>query len=407
MSKKLSIGLIHEGKLPPDYRVAMTPNDCIKLKNLHPEVAIMVQSSPTRAYKDEEYANAGIEVVDDVANCDVLLGVKEVPIDALIEGKTYFFFSHTMKKQPYNKGLMQAMIQKNIRMIDYEPLVDEDKNRLIGFGLYAGIVGAHYGIMMYGLKSKSFEIKPAKDCKDFVAMVAQYKKVKFPPFKTIVTGTGKVSKGAMQVLDAAGFEQVSADAFLNQTFDHPVYTNLTSAELYVDADNNFDKKKFYKHPELYISQFMPYAAQADVLINGIFWNERIVKLFEAAAVQQPSFSIKVIADISCDIHGSVPLTYRASTIAAPVYGVDKITLQEVPAFHESMDSIEMMTVDNLPNELPRDASASFGNAMVDIIIPELLKEQSDILDRATICKEGALTVPFEYLYDYVSSEEIV
>lgn len=400
MSKILKIGILREGKVPPDYRVALTPNDCIKLKNLHPNIELQVQSSSNRAYKDEEYIKAGVEVVESVENCDVLLGVKEVPVDALIAEKTYFYFSHTIKKQRYNRLLLQTMIQKNIRMIDYETLVDDAHNRLIGFGLYAGIVGAHYALLMHGLKTGMYELKPAKDCKDFVEMVTQYKKIKFPNFKIVVTGTGKVARGAMQVLEAANIRKVEPKEFLEKEFEYPVYTNLTSKELYIKDNQEFDKKDFYQNPQQYQSNFSPYAQHADILINGIFWNQNIPRLFEKEDIQNESFNISSISDVSCDIDGSVPLTIKASTIAEPLFAINRNTLQEVE-FSMDKGVIGMMTVDNLPNELPRDASASFGNTMVDIIIPELLKEKSEILDRATICQQGALTENFSYLQDFV------
>lgn len=404
---KLRIGLIKEDKIPPDSRVALTPEDCAWLLQQYPaEISIKVQPSPGRCFPDEAYQQKNILLSDDLSDCDVLLGVKEVPVDKLIPNKTYFFFSHTIKKQPHNKKLMQALIAKRIRMIDYETLTDAQGKRLIGFGRYAGIVGAHHALRMYGLRKNQYSIKAAKDCVDYNEMIGQYATIQLPAMRVVVTGTGKVAHGAIQVLRDTGLREVSPQEYLNhQANNEALFTHLTSKELYARlSDGGFDKQEFYAHPELYRSSFLPYVSHTDILINGIFWHERIPRLFELEDVKRPEFKINTIADVTCDVDGSVPTNIRVSTIADPVYGFSKSNLAETQAFQDNEDTIDMMTVDNLPNELPRDASKGFSEVLKNIIIPELLAEQSEILNRAEICKDGKLSPNFTYLADYAEVE---
>jgi len=400
MKTAVKIGIIKEGKTPPDSRVALKPKDIIELQNQYPQFEFEVQASVGRCIPNEAYQSLGIKIVEDVQDCDILLGVKEVPYTQLIPNKTYFFFSHTIKEQPYNQNLMQALIQQNIRMIDYETLVDKNQKRLIGFGFYAGVVGAHHALMMYGKRTEQYFLLPAKDCLDYEEMIQQYKNIHLPQCKIVLTGTGKVAQGSRKVLEDAGIKFVSPEEYLTQDFDEAVFTHLTTAYLYKDANGNFDKADFYQFPEKYTSAFLPYAAQTDILINGIFWNESMPRLFETEDIQQAQFSIKSIADISCDILGSVPINTRASSIADPVYAIDKTSLNEVAPYQNISTTIDLMTVDNLPNELPRDASEGFSQVMKTIILPELLKEESAILEDATICENGNLCPKFEYLHQY-------
>lgn len=400
MKTTVKIGIIKEGKTPPDSRVALVPKDIIEFQNQYPQVEFIVQASAERCIPDEAYQSLGIKVAADVQDCEILLGVKEVPFYQLIPNKTYFFFSHTIKEQPYNQNLMQALIQQNIRMIDYETLVDKNQKRLIGFGFYAGLVGAHHALMMYGKRTEQYFLLPAKDCLNYEEMIQQYKNIQFPPIKIALTGTGKVAQGAKKVLEDAGIKYVSPEDYLTLDFDEAIFTHLTTSYLYQNANGKFDKTDFYQYPEKYTSTFLPFATHTDILINGIFWNESMPRLFELKDVQNISFKIKSIADISCDILGSVPINTRASTIADPVYAINKTSLIEDAPYQNVPTTIDLMTVDNLPNELPRDASEGFSQVMKSIILPELLKEKSTILEQATICENGNLSPRFEYLHQY-------
>lgn len=401
----IRIGLIRERKKLPDERVALTPKQCAYVQNTFPEVKILVEPSPTRCFADADYAAQGIELNADMASCDVLLGIKEVPADSLIADKTYFFFSHTKKKQPYNQGLMQALIAKRIRMIDYECLTHTDEQRILGFGLYAGIVGAHNGLLTYGKKFGLYDLPAAHSVKSYQELIGAYEHLKLPNIKIAMTGSGKVAAGVLEVLTQLDIEAVEPMDFLTHQYEYPVFTHLKGANLYARKDNDlFFRDDFHAHPEAYKCLFSNYVNQADVLMNGIYWEKRIARLFEKDDIKRNDWRISVISDITCDVDGSVPINLGSSTIADPVYGVDRHTLLQTTHFQNTKETIDVMAVDNLPNELPCDASQYFGLHFEKYILPELFKESSDILRRATICEQGKLTKKYEYLSDYAYAE---
>ena len=397
----ICLGLIRERKSPPDTRVALTPEQCKHIMSTHPGLKIVVEPSPNRCIADSEYQAAGIELTEDMSACDVLLGVKEVPVDALIPGKTYFFFSHTKKKQPYNKKLMQALINKRIRMIDYECLTHADEQRILGFGLYAGIVGAHNGLLTYGKKTGLFDLPAAHEVGSFQDLIKSYEKITLPNIKIAMTGSGKVAAGILEVMTQLDVEPVEPEDYLTHQYDYPVYTHLKGGTLYARKDNDlFSRDDFHANPEAYKCLFSKFIPQTDILLNGIYWDEHIARLFERQDIQRKDWRIKVISDITCDINGSVPINVGASTIADPVYGIDRKNMQRTAPFINSDDIIDVMAVDNLPNELPRDASQYFGVHFEKFVLDELLNGNSDIIRRATICENGKLTPYYEYLSDY-------
>lgn len=404
----LKIGLIREGKTPADARVALTPDQCVQLMKQYDNIDIMVQPSPVRSYKDEEYEAKGILLSESMSDRNILLGIKEVPIDQLIPNKNYFFFSHTIKKQPYNRGLLQAILKQNIQLVDYETLRNADGERIIGFGWFAGVVGAHNGIRAYGIKTKSFDLKAAHESLDFAEMKEAYKKVEWPPLKVVSTGNGKVAKGAKATLEAMGFKEVDAEQFVQETFDVPVFVALQYKDMYKHKESHsYDRKHFYQNPEEYYADFAPFSKTADVFVNGIYWDPRGPKYFTIEDMRKADFNIKVIADVTCDIapESSIPATLRATKIGDDIMGFNPFTNAEVEPY--SHFSIEIMSVDNLPNELPRDAADSFGIMLIDSVIPELLKDESSIIENATITKDGALTENYKYLQDYVDDNEIL
>jgi len=399
----MKIGIIREGKVPPDSRVPLTPKQCRQIIDNYP-IQIKVQKSPNRCYNNAEYEAEGISLVDDIADCEVLMGVKEVPIAQLISDKTYFYFSHTIKKQAYNRDLLRAMLEKNIRMIDYETLTNERDKRLIAFGRFAGIVGAHNGVMTYGWRTSDFDLKRMKDCHDYAEAKSIYKTLRLPAFKTVVTGTGRVSNGAVEVLEAMNIRRVTPDEFLNKDYNEAVFTQLLCIDYAQHkVTKDFDKSDFYENPQDYESKFTPYTRVADLMINGIYWDNRAPAFFTAEAMKNEDFRISVIADVTCDIApvSSIPSTLHASTIADPIFGYD-VQKGTVTTPHQS-GVVDMMTIDNLPNEMPRDASEAFGNQFINSVLEELLKDkQSTVIQRATIAADGKLGEHFGYLEDYVN-----
>lgn len=216
-----------------------------------------------------------------------------------------------------------------------------------------------------------------------------------------MTGSGKVASGVLDVLTQLDIESVEPDDFLTHQYDYPVFVHLKGATLYARKDNDmFHRDDFHAHPEAYKCLFSAYVNQADILMNGIYWEERIARLFEKNDIKRRDWRLSVISDITCDVDGSVPINVGSSTIADPVYGIDRETLQRVAPYQDTKSIIDVMAVDNLPNELPCDASQYFGVHLEKYILPELLKGESDILKRATICADGKLTKKYEYLADY-------
>ena len=396
------IGLIRERKNPPDTRVAFTPKQCVSIMQQYSDIRIVVESSPNRCYSDDEYTSVGVQVVDDVSACDILVGIKEVPIDSLIEGKTYFFFSHTKKMQPYNKPLMQALIRKKIRLIDYECLTHQDGQRVLGFGFFAGVVGAHNGILTYGKKHQLFELPKANEINNYAELLSFYEHLKLPNFKIAVTGSGKVTSGILEIMSHLDIQSIEPGDFISKDYDYPVYTHLKGGYLYQHkVTKKYNREDFHQHPEKYESLFQQYLPYTDILMNGIYWDRKIPRLFETEDVRNEDFRMSVIADITCDPDGSVPINVGASTIANPVYGIDRKTLQKVEPFQNNTEIIDVMAVDNLPNELPRDASKYFGAHFEKYILEPLLSGyHHDLIQRATICAEGRLTERYEYMKDY-------
>ncbi|MBP9068793.1 MAG: alanine dehydrogenase [Bacteroidia bacterium] len=400
--QKLKIGVLREEKSPPDKRVPLTPLICSELTRIYSNIDIVVQPSKIRCYSDEEYTAFGVTLQEDLSDCDVLMGVKEVPAEKLIPNKKYFFFSHTIKKQPHNIKLMKALIEKKIQMIDYETLTDKNSNRIIGFGRYAGVVGAYNGILGYGLKYDLFRLKPAHLCRDRAEMEEELKRVKLPNIKIALTGGGRVANGVIETLSALRIRKVTADEFLTMTFREPVYCQLNPRD-YVERpnDHNFDLNDFFKHPEHFISKFPVFTKVTDLFMSAHYWDPRSPKMFDLNDMKQPDFRMSVIADITCDVDGSVPTTIRASTITQPFFGYNIKQDKEDLPFNK--DTICIMAVDNLPCELPRDASDDFGKDLTERVLPYLFEKDEDrVIERASICKDGKLTEPFSYLKDYAN-----
>lgn len=395
------IGLSRERKNPPDNRVALSPIQCVALQQRYPQIKVLVEASPTRCFSDEGYREVGIDVVDDLGDCDVIFNIKEIPSEALIPNKTYFFFSHTIKKQPYNRGMLQAILKKQITLIDYEVLRYETGARVLGFGRYAGVVGTYNGLLVYGKKHGLFSLKPAHQSKNYADILTQLLRVDLPNIRIAVTGGGRVSQGALDLLRAMQIREVTPNQYLHVEYNEPVFVQLNSPDLYVHPSlTQWDTQHFYKHHGEYKSQFKGYAERTDLLVNGIYWTEDLPRLFESSDTSdREKFTPTVIADISCDVEGSVPITYKATSIADPVIGWSR--QNQSPCQPYSSDSIDVMAVGNLPNELPKDASEEFGEMLLQQVIPELMQGNSRLIEEATIAKGGNLTAQFSYLSDFV------
>jgi alanine dehydrogenase len=397
----MKIGVLKEEKIPADKRVAFSPVQCQYIKSQYPNFEILVQSSDIRCFSDSEYTALGISVVRDLTECDLFFGIKEVPKEKLIPNKTYFYFSHTIKKQVYNRDLLVKMIDMNITMIDYEVLKSINGNRLLGFGKYAGIIGAYNAFLTYGLKMKSYSLKPANMCLDRIEMEGEFEKIKLNNEKFVISGKGRVGQGILEIIKLLNILEVSKDDYLKKEFDFPVFVSLDTMDYNVRIDNNPGNfNDFISNPSSYKSIFLKYLEHSDLFIAGHYYSTGSPFLFTKNDVKSPYFNVKVVADVSCDIDGPVATTIRPSTISNPIYGYNPLTEKEDDFMNENI--VAVMAVDNLPCELPKDSSHDFGSQLIENVLP-LLGNKNDIIEKATICKNGDLTMEFEYLREYVTN----
>ena len=395
----LKIGLIREGKIPQDNRVALTPAQCKWLHLNFDDVEVIAQQSDSRCYTDQEYKRAGVEVKEDIRDCNLLLGIKEVPVVMLLEGKTYLFFSHTKKLQPGNQKLFKAILDKKITLIDYECLEHEDGTRIIGFGFFAGIVGAHNGMMAYGNRTGVYKLQRVGSVNSFQKLIHTYFGLKIPNIKIAVTGTGRVAHGVLEIMNLMGIHEVEPEEYLEGEFSYPAYVHLKGADLYFHKmTGNYNRKDFHANPGDYNCRFTDFISNTDVLINGIYWEKNIPRLFELDDIKKENFRIQTIADITDDLHGSVPCNLGDSTIADPVYGVDKTSFEKTKPYLPN--SVDLMAVGNLPNELARDASRYFGEQLIKYVLDDIRLGGSKLIDNATMVKAGQLQELYLYMKEY-------
>ncbi|MEO6173743.1 MAG: NAD(P)-dependent oxidoreductase [Flavobacterium circumlabens] len=400
----MKFGIIKERKNPPDRRVVFAPSELAKLKQLYHEATVEVESSDIRIFSDVQYQSLGITITDDVSGCDVLFGVKEVPVENLIPNKSYFFFSHTIKKQPYNRKLLLAILEKNIDLYDHETIVDSNNRRLIGFGKYAGMVGVYNGIRAFGLKFELFKLPKAETLAGKEALIMHLKRITLPPLKFVITGTGKVGSGAKEILDAIKIKEIAVENYLTKNYTQPVYVQLDVLEYNKRIDGQvLDFNDFVTHPEAYVSDFEKFTKVTDVYFTGHFYASEAPVILTREMLNASDCKIKVVADISCDVKGPIACTLRSSTIAEPIYGYWPAEDKEVDVFHPG--AVVVMAVDNLPCEIPKDASEGFGEQFMEHVIPAFFNGDKDgILQRAKITENGKLTPRFSYLQDYVDGK---
>ena len=401
----MKIGILREGKTPPDKRVVLSPKQCVQFTQQYPDIDLVVQPSSIRCFSDDQYLSVGINMEEDLSDCDILMGVKEVAINDLIPEKTYLYFSHTIKEQHYNRELLKRMLELNIRMVDYEVLTDINGKRIIGFGRYAGIIGCYNGFLAIGKRTRTYDLKPAYMCSDRKEIELELKKIILPKMKIIVTGAGRVGSGVIELINLIGIKQVSKDEFLNKNFDQAVFVHLNT----IDYNRRIDGKEgsesdFFSNPKSYKSDFMKFAKQADFFIAGHYHAADSPFLFTRDDAKSKDFKIRTVADISCDIDGPVASTIRCSSIAKPIYGYNPDT--ETEDDYRKQDVITVMAVDNLPCELPKDASISFGQNLLEHVIPNLIGDDLHrVIERATICENGKLKNSYRYLESYVMNDD--
>lgn len=402
------IGLIKETKIPEDNRVALSPAQVAKLNQEFPDSEIIVQSSDIRAFSDDEYRKAGVRVVGDMSECDVLFGIKEAKIDTLIPNKHYFFFAHIAKMQEYNRPLLQAMLAKNLTFSDYEYLVDENGERVCAFGWWAGVVGVYYTLRGFGLKIGRNAL-PKPDRKFTLSQMRTIlATAQLPNVKILITGNGRVAQGATYVMRECRAMELTYEQFMS---DEPVNTlsfyRASVNELVKRKDGKpFDRKDFRNNPEKYESDFIKFAKQTDIYIPCHFWDPKAPVYLEQGDFQKYNLPIKMIGDITCDICGGIKSTIRPATHAEPYYDFNPVTFKEELPF-SSQENITVMAVDTCPNALAIDASEYFGDMLTEYVFKPLLRGEgdlSDVIRKATIVRDGKLTENFSYLKVFAESK---
>lgn len=405
MDRTIKAGLLRETKNPPDRRVPLSPRQIIALGELYPNVKFFVQPSDLRCYADKEYEYLGIPLKEDLRDCDILLGVKEVDHRVVIPGKTYLFFAHVGKKQPHNREMFVEMAGKGITLIDYEYLTTGNNQRVVAFGRWAGIVGAYNALRASGIRTNNYRLKPAYQCRDLEEVWAGLRRINIDRrLKILATGGGRVACGILETLNVCNILQVEPEDFLTREFDIPVVCRI-GPEHYTrhSSRQQFSFSHFVSSPDEYITAFLPFTKVTDILITGHYWDPRSPRFFSKEEMKQRDFRISVIADISCDVDGAVPSTIRATTISDPFYGYNPELDAEEPPFANPAN-ITVMAIDNLPGELPRDSSDDFGKQLMKSVLNDLFTgNESRLLERATILKNGILTEPFKYLDDYLNT----
>ena len=400
----MKIGLVRETKVPEDNRVALTPQQVRKLKQEFPDANIVVQSSDTRAFCDADYLHEGVEVVEDLSDCDVLFGIKEAQIDTIIPGKHYFFFAHVANMQAYNRPLLQAMLRKGITFSDYEYLVDEKGERVCAFGWWAGVVGVYYTLRGYLLRDGKESLPKPDRTFTLSKMREILTSTTLPKAKILITGNGRVAHGATYMMRECGATELTYQQFVS---DEPVaglsYYQAAVNELVRRKDGMpFDRDDFRSHPEEYESDFLRFAKHTDILITCHFWDPQAPVYLKEDDFARHQLPIKMIGDITCDICGSIQSTIRSTTHAAPYYDFNVITHQEEKPFSDK-SHVTVMAVDTCPNALAIDASEYFGDMLTEHVFKPLLSgnaSQSDVINRSTIVQGGKLTERFAYLKDF-------
>ena len=405
------IGIIRESR-SDDRRTPLAPSHIKELLKLYTNLKIIVQPSNHRCYQDQEYEEQGAFINEDLSECDLILGVKEIEPSLLLDYKSYMFFSHTSKIQPDNsaaaqgtpgmdkKELLHAILRKNITLIDYENIRDNLSRRYFGFGRFAGIVGCYNSLNLY-LETIGKEPMPrAYQLDSYEKLKENISHQDFKDAKIIVTGDGRVAKGTLELLEFSKINQITANEFKTNNYSTAVFCNLpTSGYVKHKEDRKFDLQHFIQFPDMYVSILEDYLPHATMLISSHYWDPKSPRLFEKQNIQNFD-KLKVIGDITCDINGSIPTTSRASTIIDPYYYIDRVTHKEID---KNTNSLSIMAIDNLPSELPKDSSKEFGDGIVNEVLPFIFNEDDGRIKKATIAKNGTFCSSYGFLYNYIKT----
>ena len=409
MDKQLTnIGIIRESR-NDENRTPLVPEHIKKYKESNPNINFIIQPSNSRCFSDEEYELCGAKINENLNQCSIIFGVKEIDPNILINNRTYLFFSHTFKinKQQKNiekhkKDLLLSILNKKITLIDYENIRGKNGTRCLGFGRFAGIVGCYNTLNLLLKVLGKQSLASAYKINDYERLVLNLKNLYFPKTKILVTGDGRVAKGVIELLNQTNIKAVSKKDFLEKKFDQPIFCNLETKDYVTNnSSTNFNLEHFINNPQDYSSSALQYLKETNILISAHYWDPSSPKIFENEDLKVLQ-NLKIVGDITCDINGSVPTTIRSTTIEEPNYWIERYTLKEID---ENNDGIAVMAVDNLPSELPRDSSTEFSEGIINEVLPFLLKEDDGRILNGTITTDGSFLEKYNYLNDYIRINE--
>ena len=403
-----NIGIVRESR-NDENRTPLVPEHIKKYKESNPNINFIIQPSNSRCFSDEEYELCGAKINENLNECSIIFGVKEIDPNILINNRTYLFFSHTFKinKQQKNiekhkKDLLLSILNKKITLIDYENIRGKNGTRCLGFGRFAGIVGCYNTLNLLLRVLGRQSLASAYKINDYERLVLNLKNLYFPKTKILVTGDGRVAKGVIELLNQTNIKAVSKKDFLEKKFDQPIFCNLETKDYVTNnSSTNFNLEHFINNPQDYSSSALQYLKETNILISAHYWDPSSPKIFENEDLKDLQ-NLKIVGDITCDINGSVPTTIRSTTIEEPNYWIERYTLKEID---ENNDGIAVMAVDNLPSELPRDSSTEFSEGIINEVLPFLLKEDDGRILNGTITTDGSFLEKYNYLNDYIRINE--
>ena len=403
-----NIGIVRESR-NDENRTPLVPEHIKKYKESNPNINFIIQPSNSRCFSDEEYELCGAKINENLNECSIIFGVKEIDPNILINNRTYLFFSHTFKinKQQKNiekhkKDLLLSILNKKITLIDYENIRGKNGTRCLGFGRFAGIVGCYNTLNLLLRVLGKQSLASVYKINDYERLVLNLKNLYFPKTKILVTGDGRVAKGVIELLNQTNIKAVSKKDFLEKKFDQPIFCNLETKDYVTNnSSTNFNLEHFINNPQDYSSSALQYLKETNILISAHYWDPSSPKIFENEDLKDLQ-NLKIVGDITCDINGSVPTTIRSTTIEEPNYWIERYTLKEID---ENNDGIAVMAVDNLPSELPRDSSTEFSEGIIKEVLPFLLKEDDGRILNGTITTDGSFLEKYNYLNDYIRINE--
>ena len=431
------IGIRHEDKYEMEKRAPLTPKHVERLVK-QKKLDIVVQTSGKRIFTDDEYSKAGAEISTDLKKCSVIFGVKEMPIDFFEAEKTYIFFSHIIKGQKKNMPMLKRMMELKCNLIDYERVVDEQGKRIIFFGRYAGMAGMINSLWALGLRLKNLgyssnllRIRQAhtyhslKEAREDISAIGQLIAEngipsQLKPFVVGFAGYGNVSQGAQEICGLVPVKEISAEKLLKLKSRKKIPDNIIYKVVFHEEDmyeridgQPFDLHEYFTHPELFRSKFEQYVPHLSMLINCIYWDAKFPKLLTSDYMKklfsQGQPKLKVVGDISCDVNGSLECTMKSTEIEDPIFVYNPFT-QSIQMGSEG-EGLQVMAVDILPAELPRDSSTGFGDVLVNYVKPIAdadFQENFEDLDlprsikKALILHRGEFTPDYEYMKEFLN-----